>query len=88
MARRAVAVLPPLARARMVRAWGALRPMTPDGFPAFAESRAWPGAFVAACHSGITLAAVHANDLAGAIAAGTALPPPFHPERFDVRPAA
>lgn len=90
MARRAVAVLPPLARARMVRAWGALRPMTPDGFPAYAESRACPGAFVAACHSGITLAAVHASDVAGAIAAGAAPRSwaPFHPDRFDVRSAA
>ena len=83
-------MLPPLARARMVRAWGALRPMTPDEFPAYAQSAACPGAFVAACHSGVTLAAVHARELARAIAEG-ALPDSwsaFHPRRFDVRPAA
>ena len=90
MARRALEVLPPLAHARMVRAWGALRPMTPDGFPAYAQSRACPGAFVAVCHSGVTLAAVHARELARAIGEG-ALPESwseFHPRRFDVRPAA
>ena len=34
--------------------------------------RAHPGAFVALCHSGVTLAAMHATVLADAIAAGVA----------------
>lgn len=90
MAARALTVLPVLAEARMTRAWGALRPMTPDGFPAYAQSSTYPGAFVATCHSGVTLAAIHAEALAPAILAGR-LPDgfePFHPRRFDVRTAA
>jgi len=90
MARRAVAVLPPLARARMVRAWGALRPMTPDGYPVYARSTAMPGAYVATSHSGVTLAAVHASRLAAAIADDRPDPlwTDFRPTRFDVRQAA
>ena len=90
MAQRAVAAFPALGRARVQRAWAALRVMSPDGFPVYAQSRAFPGAFVVACHSGVTLAAAHAHVLAPAIAAGT-LPPEcatFAPERFDVRTAA
>lgn len=84
MAARAIEVLPPLAHVRLVRAWGALRPMTPDGYPAYAESPAVPGAFVAVCHSGVTLAAAHAGPLADAVLAGR-LPnalTPLHPDRF------
>jgi glycine/D-amino acid oxidase-like deaminating enzyme len=84
MAARAIRVLPAIAGARMNRAWAALRPMTPDGFPAYAESPTHPGCFVAACHSAVTLAAVHAGPLAAGIMAGT-LPPlatQLHPDRF------
>lgn len=87
MARRAIRVLPPLATARMVRSWGALRPMTPDGFAAYGQSPTLPGAFVAACHSGVTLAAAHAGPLAQGILAG-ALPPELallSPDRFAGR---
>ena len=84
MAARAVTVLPPLARARIVRAWGALRPMTPDGYPCYAESTTHPGAFVAVCHSGVTLSAAHANVLAPMILAGrlTDEMAEMHPSRF------
>ena len=84
MAARAIQVLPPLAQARMVRSWAALRPMTPDGFPAYAESPTHPGCFVAVCHSGVTLAAVHAGPFAEGIISGVL--PEFanelHPSRF------
>ncbi|WP_207622684.1 NAD(P)/FAD-dependent oxidoreductase [Falsiroseomonas algicola] len=84
MAARAIRVLPAIRTARMNRAWAALRPMTPDGFPAYAESGTHPGCFVATCHSGVTLAAVHAGPLAAGILAGRL--PDFanemHPERF------
>ncbi|WP_226382200.1 NAD(P)/FAD-dependent oxidoreductase [Falsiroseomonas ponticola] len=84
MAARAIRVLPAIRGARMNRAWAALRPMTPDGFPAYAESATHPGCFVATCHSGVTLAAVHAGPLAAGILAGRL--PDFaidlHPERF------
>ena len=38
--------------------------MTPDGYPIYAQSQTHPGAFVALCHSGVTLAAFHARELA------------------------
>jgi glycine/D-amino acid oxidase-like deaminating enzyme len=84
MAARAVEVLPPLARARIVRAWGALRPMTPDGYPAYAQSATHPGAFVAVCHSGVTLSAAHAGVLADCILAGrlSVELADMHPARF------
>ena len=84
MAARATRVLPPLRRARMVRAWAALRPMTPDGFPAYAECTTHPGCYVAVCHSGVTLAAAHAGPLAEGVLNGVL--PEFardlHPSRF------
>ncbi len=87
MAARAIDVLPDLAHARMVRGWAALRPMTPDGCPAYAESPTHRGCFVAVCHSGVTLAAAHAGPLAEGILAGRL--PEFavelHPSRFDGR---
>jgi glycine/D-amino acid oxidase-like deaminating enzyme len=64
--------------------------MTPDGFPVYAQSAAHPGACAAVCHSGVTLAAVHALALAPALAPGTwpGELSPFSPERFDVRATA
>ena len=59
IARRAVRVFPRLAGLRVVRSWGALRVMTPDGFPIYERSKTHPGAFVFTCHSGVTLAANH-----------------------------
>ena len=83
-------VFPALAAARVVRAWAALRVMTPDGFPIYEQSTVHPGAFVATCHSGVTLAAVHAYALAPAVAAGS-LPDSFRPfaaQRFEAINAA
>lgn len=90
LSRKTVRIIPALAGARLVRQWAGLRIMTPDGHPIYAESQSHPGAFVALCHSGVTLAAFHAETLAGAIAAGS-LPEtlsPFHQRRFDVPQAA
>jgi len=60
IAQRGVRTFPVLAGLRLVRAWGALRVMSPDGFPIYQESPKHPGAFVTTCHSGVTLAAAHA----------------------------
>jgi hydrogen cyanide synthase HcnC len=90
MAARAVAAFPALASAHVVRAWAALRVMSPDGFPIYAESRRHRGAYIVTCHSGVTLAAVHAHVLASAILADR-WPPEcdvFAADRFDVRAAA
>jgi glycine/D-amino acid oxidase-like deaminating enzyme len=73
IARRARTAFPALAHTRIVRAWGALRIMTPDGLPVYEASRTHPGAYLAICHSGVTLAATHA-DLVAPWIAGRAAP--------------
>ncbi len=81
----AAACFPALGNARVIRQWAALRVLSPDGLPIYAQSTTHPGAFVVTCHSGVTLAAIHAGELAGAIAAGN-LPPAvasFAPGRFS-----
>lgn len=86
LARQAVRVLPALADLALVRHWGALRILTPDGLPIYEQSPEHPGAFAVTCHSGVTLASIHALELAPAIAAG-ALPAglgAFSSRRFDV----
>jgi glycine/D-amino acid oxidase-like deaminating enzyme len=91
IARRAIRILPALGAARVIRAWAGSRVMTPDGLPLYEASRTHPGAFVVACHSGVTLAAAHAYTLAPAIADGRipASLAPFGAMRFaDVRAAA
>lgn len=90
LASQALRLAPFMAKAKMVRTWAGLRVMTPDSHPVYVHSEQYPGAFAATCHSGVTLAGVHASTLAKFIAAG-ALPEelsPFHPRRFDVPHAA
>jgi len=65
IARRAARYFPLLEQVRVVRSWGALRVMSPDGHPIYDRSLAHPGASLVTCHSGVTLAAVHAEVLAG-----------------------
>lgn len=67
LADRAVRIFPFLAHARLVRSWGALRVMTPDGNPLYEASRQYPGAYGLSSHSGISLAAFHAGRLAESI---------------------
>ena len=83
---RALRIIPALANAKLVRQWAGLRVLTPDNCPVYAQSESHPGAFVALCHSGVTLAAVHADIVAQAVIDGT-LPSSlevFHMRRFDV----
>ncbi|MFA4912408.1 MAG: FAD-dependent oxidoreductase [Burkholderiaceae bacterium] len=70
IAQRAIICFPQLAGLNLIRSWAALRVMSPDGFPIYQESSTHPGAFVATCHSGVTLAAAHALRLAPWIAGG------------------
>lgn len=63
LASQAVAAYPILGKAQLVRSWGALRVMSPDGLPIYQESKVMPGAFMVTCHSGITLAAAHTEFL-------------------------
>lgn len=60
LAAKAIAAYPALARAQLVRSWGALRILSPDGLPIYQQSPELPGAYLVTCHSGITLAAAHA----------------------------
>ena len=91
LADRAQRMFPKLASLNIVRTWAALRVMTKDGFPIYDQSTECPGAFVATCHSGVTLAATHALTLAPFIAAGQ-LPAEtfqtFSSRRFHVQKAA
>lgn len=90
IAERAVRIFPLLGKLNVVRTWAALRVLTPDGFPIYEQSTSMPGAFVATCHSGVTLAANHALALAPHIAAGS-LPDEFtafSARRFHVPAAA
>jgi len=91
LANRAVRMFPQLAGLNIVRTWAALRVMTRDGFPVYDQSLTCPGAFSAACHSGVTLAAAHALSLAPDIAAGELSADrygPFSARRFAVAAAA
>jgi glycine/D-amino acid oxidase-like deaminating enzyme len=77
IAKRSIATFPVLANARLVRAWGALRVLTPDGAPIYQESTSHPGAFVATSHSGVSLAAAHAQVLGPWVAGLAAAPEGF-----------
>ena len=81
---------PFLARARIVRVWGCIRIMPPDGFAIYDRSPDHPNAYAVSCHSGVTLAAVHARLLARWIAAGPldSRVAAFSGRRFAVRKAA
>ncbi|MGO4305332.1 NAD(P)/FAD-dependent oxidoreductase [Cupriavidus sp. RAF12] len=87
IAARAVRSFPMLANVNLVRTWGALRVMTPDGYPIYEESIECPGAFVVTCHSGITLAPAHSGPLVEWIRTGTEPVEvrDFKARRFDVQ---
>lgn len=70
IARRGVRCFPALGSGNLIRAWAALRVMTPDGYPIYQESPRFPGAFVITCHSGVTLAPNHVHSIAPWILTG------------------
>jgi len=91
MADRAQRTFPHLARLNVVRTWAGIRVMPQDGFPIYDQSKSEPGAFVACCHSGVTLASNHAFDIARMVAAGALEPDlvgAFSARRFDANHAA
>lgn len=69
IAQNAVKAFPFLADVRLVRSWGALRILSPDMAPVYAEPA--PGVFLVTCHSGVSLAAIHAKKIATWIREGT-----------------
>ncbi len=64
----ALAFFPFLKRVNIVRSWAALRIISPDAGPIYDE--VVPGAFLVTCHSGISLAAIHTQTVAGWIRQG------------------
>lgn len=86
IAHRAIRLFPLLRDVKLVRAWGALRVMTPDGYPIYQASTTYPGAYLVTCHSGVTLAAFHEGPLADWIASDRHDPSleVFHAERFTL----
>ena len=90
IAERAGRTIPALRNLNIVRSWAALRVLTPDKCPVYAESQSHPGVFAVASHSGVTLAAVNAKVAAGWIA-GEPTPAEFDAfglERFDAQKTA
>lgn len=89
IAARAARAFPCPAGARIARCWAALRVLSRDRYPIYQQSTTAPGAFLATCHSGVTLAAAHALELAPQIGTGTLAAPflPFSADRFDVAAA-
>lgn len=90
LAGRAIRTIPALQHAKIIRQWSGLRILSPDGAPIYAQSAQFPGAFAASCHSGVTIAASHANQFADAISEGDLNKDfsAFAPERFDVQKCA
>lgn len=86
LAAEAIAAYPALARAQLVRSWGALRVLSPDGLPIYQQSAKMPGAYLVTCHSGITLAAAHARLLPDWLEGSEAAPDleVFSEDRFAV----
>jgi glycine/D-amino acid oxidase-like deaminating enzyme len=86
IARRAIEAFPELTGVRIIRTWGALRPLTPDKYPIYHESDNYPGAFVVSSHSGVSLAPMYASHIAHWIV--DKIQPEgfdhFSPRRFDV----
>ncbi len=69
LAKRAIKLLPALEHRSIVRGWGALRVLSPDGYPIYQHQQAnlkksAPQAYALSCHSAVTLAATHALELA------------------------
>ena len=60
MANRALKMFPLLGTLNVLRSWAALRVMPRDGYPIYDQSEAFPGAYLATCHSGVTLTPAHA----------------------------
>lgn len=63
-ARNAIQLFPELAKVNWVRAWGAVRVMTPDGGPTYDTVPGHDNIYVMAMHSALSLAPMHVNKVA------------------------
>lgn len=87
LADRAIRTFPCLGSVNVIRSWAGFRVKTPDGLPIYQQSEKFPGAYVAMCHSGVTLASNHALIIADQIAAqkGNLADNAFSAGRFHVQ---
>lgn len=69
-AKNAVSIFPELASLNWVRAWGAIRVMTPDGAPVYDTLPNHPNIYVMALHSALSLNPLHASVIAPWILTG------------------
>jgi len=85
VARRAVRLVPALARVQVLRIFAGLRPWPPDGVPFLGAVPSVPGFYVAVGHSGITLAPAYGKVLSDLIVDGRTDVPigPYDPGRFE-----
>ena len=86
IAQRVTTIFPFLRDVKMIRAWGSLRILTDDRLPIYDYSKTCPGAYTVSSHSGVTLAAIHALDIASHIVKDGKLPISlncFSAERFN-----
>jgi len=90
LASRALKIFPALSDLNVLRSWTGFRVKTADGVPIYDHSDRHPGAFLVACHSGVTLAANHALIVAQQIAAGQLADDltAFSARRFHAQPAS
>ncbi len=90
IAYRAIRCFPELAGIRVIRSWAALRVLTPDVAPIYEQPEDHPGLFVVTSHSGVTLASLHADEIARWIVSGgqTDVGTAFRLRRFDVQETA
>ncbi|WP_349963202.1 FAD-dependent oxidoreductase [Rhizobium sp. ZPR3] len=90
LASRALRIFPALADLNVVRSWSGFRVKTVDGVPIYDQSEDYPGAFLVACHSGVTLAANHSLIVAPQIAASKLADDhsPFSARRFHAQAVA
>ena len=59
LAQRAIKIFPSLEHTRVVRSWASLRILTQDGLPIYDEVEGFPGCYILATHSCVTLASLH-----------------------------
>lgn len=63
-AQNAINIFPELASVNWVRAWGAIRVMTPDGAPIYDTHPAYPNIYTLALHSSVSLNPLHTSVVA------------------------
>jgi len=87
LAKRAIQIFPCLHHTKVVRSWASLRILTEDGLPIYDQVNGYPGLYVLATHSCVTLASLHMSLLPSWILGGKRPDDikSFNLERFNVQ---